>query len=120
MEIENKQYWGMDEQTFLTLMHVSQLAGFIVPFLGLALPIIMWVTNKDNNENIDQQGKHITNWVISSMIYAVASAILMIIVIGFITLIGVAILGIVFPIMGAIKANKGEIWKYPLTIQFIK
>ena len=27
-----------------------------------------------------------------------------------------AVLGIVFPIIGGIKANNGEVWKYPLSI----
>ena len=120
METENKQYWGMDEKTFLLLMHLGQFAGIIIPGLGFVLPIVMWVTNKEFNENIDQQGKYITNWIISATIYAVASAILMIVLIGFVTLVAVGILAMVFPIMGAIKSSKGEVWKYPLSIQFIK
>ena len=27
---------------------------------------------------------------------------------------------IIFPIIGGIKANNGELWKYPLSIQFFK
>ena len=30
------------------------------------------------------------------------------------------ILNIVFPIIGGIKANDGELWEYPLTIKFLK
>ena len=29
-------------------------------------------------------------------------------------------MGIVFPIIGGIKANSGELWEYPMTIKFIK
>ena len=29
-------------------------------------------------------------------------------------------ISIVFPIIGGIKANNGELWKYPLSIQFLK
>jgi uncharacterized Tic20 family protein len=120
MEANETLYWGMNEKSFLLLMHLSQFAGLIVPGAGLALPIVMWLTNKDNNERIDQQGKYITNWIISVVIYLAASAILTIIFIGIIGLFAVGIAALVFPIIGAIKANEGEIWKYPLTIQFIK
>lgn len=120
MEQENKVYWGMNEKSFLLLMHLGQFAGMIIPGLGFVLPIVMWVTNKEQSEKIDQQGKYITNWIISATIYAVASAILMIIVIGIISLIAVGIAALVFPIIGAIKSNNGEVWKYPLSIQFIK
>jgi uncharacterized protein len=30
------------------------------------------------------------------------------------------VLNIVFPIIGGIKANGGELWEYPLTIKFLK
>ncbi|MCF6240586.1 MAG: DUF4870 domain-containing protein [Bacteroidales bacterium] len=120
MEANENQYWGMNEKSFLLLMHLGQFAGWIIPGAGFALPIIMWVTNKDNSERIDEQGKYITNWLISLTIYIIASSILMIIAIGFIGLIAAGLLALVFPIIGAIKANDGEIWKYPLTIQFIK
>jgi uncharacterized Tic20 family protein len=29
-------------------------------------------------------------------------------------------LGVVFPIISPIKAQKGEVWKYPLSIAFVK
>jgi uncharacterized Tic20 family protein len=69
---------------------------------------------------IDAHGKMVVNWAISATIYAIASIILMFFLIGFLTFFAVAIMGIVFPIIGAIKANKGELWEYPLTIRFIK
>jgi len=119
--MENEtQYWGMNEKTFLLVMHLSQFAGIIVPGAGLVLPIIMWLTNKGNNPRIDEQGKYITNWIISVVIYVIVSIILTAVFIGIIGLIAVGLAAIVFPIIGAIKANDGEVWKYPLTIPFLK
>ena len=119
MENENK-YWGMNEKTYLLMMHLSQFASVIVPGAGLILPIVMWLTNKDNSERIDEQGKYITNWMISLAIYAIISTILIFIGIGFILLIALGIISVVFPIIGAIKADKEELYKYPLSIEFIK
>lgn len=34
-------------------------------------------------------------------------------------LLGLAV-GIIFPIIGGIKANSGELWQYPLTLKLIK
>jgi uncharacterized Tic20 family protein len=34
--------------------------------------------------------------------------------------VALVIIGIVFPIIGGIKANNGEVWKYPLSIPFFK
>lgn len=112
--------WGMEMNQFCLLMHLSQFASYIVPAAGLVLPIVMWSTNKDKSEIIDQHGKNILNWMISSVIYIVISMILMLVLIGFVTIFAVLICTIVFSVIGAIKANDGQVYKYPLTITFIK
>lgn len=113
-------YWGMNLRTFTTLLHVSQFAGFIVPYAGFVLPIVMWISNKDQNQVINQHGKNIVNWLISGTIYAIAAGILTIILIGIPLLVAVGICAVIFPIIGAVKASNDEIWQYPLTIQFLK
>lgn len=112
-----KPLFGLGEYTYLMLMHITQFAGAIVPLAGFIVPILMWTTNKDTNSNVDQHGKNILNAMISYAIYAVVLCI---------TVIGIplaAILGVayaVFIVIAAVKANNGEYWKYPLTIQIIK
>jgi uncharacterized Tic20 family protein len=34
--------------------------------------------------------------------------------------LAVIVCGVVFPIIAGVKASNGEVWKYPLTIEFIK
>lgn len=110
--------WGMEDNTFLMLMHLSQLASYLIPGVGLVLPIIMWATNKDKSPVIDQHGKVILNWMISSLIYAVVCAILIFVVIGIFGLIALGIMNLVFVILGGVKANAGTLWAYPLSIKF--
>ena len=120
LEYDDFQPWGMDLRTFTILMHLSIFAGAIVPFGGIILPVVMWTTNKDKSVLIDQHGKNILNWMISSIIYVIGGAILVLIGIGVLILIAVAICTVVFAILGAVKASNGEIYKYPLAIEFIK
>jgi len=117
---EPKKYWGMPENSFCMLMHLSLFAGVVVPGAGLVLPIVMWVTNKDESPVIDQHGKNILNFMISMFIYAMVSAILIIVVVGILTLIAVVVVSIVFPIIATVKANDGKYWPYPLCIRFFK
>ena len=119
-QTENFRPWGIELNQFCMFMHLAQFAGLIVPFASIVLPIVMWTTNKDKSELIDQHGKHILNWIISSFIYLFVSFILIFVIIGFLAIFAVAICSIVFTIMGAIKANNGEVYKYPLSITFIK
>lgn len=109
-----------DQRQMGMFLHLSQLAGLIVPFAGIIVPIVLWQTQKEKIPALDAHGKMVANWMISAVIYALVSIPLMIVFVGFFTLLAVAILHIVFPIMGAVKANNGELWDYPLTIKFIK
>ena len=101
-------------------LHLSQLLNFIVPFGGVIAPIIIWQMNKDKTPALDAHGKMIVNWMLSALIYSVVSFVLAFVLIGFLGFIALFVTGIVFPIVGAIKANNGEFWEYPLTIKFLK
>ncbi|SMF22023.1 hypothetical protein SAMN02745866_01380 [Alteromonadaceae bacterium Bs31] len=112
--------WGMEEKTFLMLMHLSQLTGYILPGAGLVLPIVMWATNKDAFPEVDRHGKNIFNWMISMLIYFVVCMVLMFIFIGLIALVALMIVNLIFIILAAVKANDGQLWPYPLSIKFFK
>lgn len=109
---------GMDENTYLTLMHLSQFGGFIVPGLGFIIPIVMWLVNADKSEAVNMHGKNIANFMLSMLIYVVVSAILCLLLVGFVLLAALAVIEIVFIILAAVKANRGEYWPYPITIRF--
>jgi len=116
----NFKPWGMEVNSFCMLMHLSSLAGYVAPFLGFILPIVMWATNKDQSTLIDKQGKIILNWLITSTILMIIGVILIVVLIGIPIIIAVGIAGLVFNVIGAIKADKGEIYQYPMSITFIK
>jgi uncharacterized Tic20 family protein len=105
--------WGM-------WLHPAQLANCLVPLAGLVAPIAIWQLKKDQFPSLDVHGKNVVNWMISSAIYAFVGLILMFVFVGFFVLLAVAVCGVVFPIIGGIKANNGDAWKYPLTISFLK
>ena len=117
---DKSAFFGMNENSFLALMHISQFAGFIIPLMGFIAPIVLWAMNKDKSEKVDLHGKNILNFMISWIIYLCASGLLCIVFIGLPILIALAIMQIVFIIMATVKASSGEYWKYPLSIEFIK
>ena len=113
-----KPYWGLEENVFCMLIHLSQLANFVVPFSGVILPIVMWATEKENSAKVDAHGRIVFNWLISSTIFFICSGILVLLGIGIVMLIALGIAGVIFTILGGIKANEGKIWKYPMSIRF--
>lgn len=101
------------------LMHFSQLCGFLLPMCGWVAPLVMWLIRRED-PYIDQQGKVVFNWVISSFIYFVVCFILIFVLIGFLLLPLLALLSIIFTIVGALRANDGVIQNYPMSIPFFR
>jgi uncharacterized Tic20 family protein len=102
------------------LLHLSMLANVILFPVGVIAPIVIWQTQKEKMPVLDLHGKMAVNWLISMIIYAAVSLVLMFVLIGFLLMLGWTVIAIVFPIIGAVKANNGELWEYPLTIKFLK
>lgn len=100
------------------ILHLSQFAGYVIPLAGLVVPIIIWQVQKENMPDLDIHGRIVTNWIISEIIYGVIFAILCFVLIGIPLLIVLGVLSVAFPIIGALKANQGQTWKYPLSIAF--
>jgi uncharacterized protein len=111
-----------DQQTrqWAFILHISVLAGCVMPPIGLIAPVVIWQLKKDELPGIDAHGKNAVNWIISAVIYAIVSVLLVFVMIGIPMLMALGAAGVVFPIIAAIKANNGELWKYPLSITFLK
>ena len=110
-----------EDRNLIAITHLSQLLDFITGVGGFIVPLIIWITQKDKVLGMDETGKQILNFKISTFIYALLCIPLMLLfglgIIGLI-IIGLAIL--ILPIINAIKVNNGEPTYYPGTIQFIK
>jgi uncharacterized Tic20 family protein len=102
---------------YAMVLHLMQFCSWLFPFLGLIVPLIMWQSKKED-PYVDEQGKVVMNWVFSSLIYFLVSAILCLLVVGFFLIAILFVCSIVFTIMGAMDANKGVIKNYPLAIKF--
>lgn len=104
-----EKIWGMDESSFLMLMHLSQFTGFV-------LPLIMWLMNREN-PTINRHGENIANFMISMYIYMTISAFLCIVIIGFLMLPALLIIQLIYIIRIAMDAGKNIYKDYPLCIK---
>ncbi|WDQ17859.1 DUF4870 domain-containing protein [Rhodopirellula sp. P2] len=105
--------------TWAMVLHFSQFAGYVIPFAGFLAPIVIWQLKKDDMPELDPHGRNIANWLITEFIASIVFAILAVIGIGLLGFLILAVLSVVFPIIGGIKASQGEVWKYPLTFRFV-
>ncbi len=115
-------------RTWNMLCHLSALAGFIgVPFGNILGPLLVWQIKKNEFPSVDIHGKAALNFQITVMLAALVAAAIMFV--GILFCIGwlllpvvvlIALAGLIFPIIAGIKANNGEDYKYPYSIEFVK
>ncbi|UCH61955.1 MAG: DUF4870 domain-containing protein [Fidelibacterota bacterium] len=102
------------------LCHLSALTGILGNGLGFLVgPLVVWLFKKEDDPFIDDQGKEAVNFQITMFIALLVSGFLVLVLIGFVLLVVVGIMMIVFPIIAAMKANEGELYRYPFSIRFI-
>ncbi|MCG8524973.1 MAG: DUF4870 domain-containing protein [Opitutales bacterium] len=110
-----------NDKTFAVLTHFMPLIGQLLPGAGTIIgPVIWWVLMKDKYPMVNEHGKEVLNFAISYFIYTIAASILLFVLIGFFLLAVIGIASLIFMIIGAIKASNGELFRYPLTIRFLK
>jgi len=116
-----------DARRWNMLCHLSALAGCVVPIGHILGPLIIWQLKKNEFPSVDIHGKASLNFQITVTIAVfvglVAAFALSFFCIGYLLfpivgLIGLA--GLVFAVIAGIKANNGEDFKYPYSLELIK
>lgn len=117
-----------EERKWAMFCHLAGLAGLspLLPAIGSAVaPLVIWQLKADEFPFVAEQGRRAVNFQLSMLLYAAIG-----IIICFVSLIGVFLVPIVFCVFGlvdlifvliaAVKANRGQHYRYPLTIRFFK
>ena len=109
------------------LCHLSALAGFIIPFGNILGPLLIWQIKKNEFPSVEIHGKAALNFQITVTIAALAGVAVAVVLsffcVGYllfplVMLIGLA--GLVFAVIAGIKANNGEDYKYPWSLELVK
>ena len=95
------------------LVHIG---GIFVSFIP-SLIVYLAVTD---NPWLKEQARNALNFQLTMLIAWIAGCILMFVLVGFFILWAIGIVILVLSIVAAIKANQGETYRYPLTIELVK
>lgn len=91
--------------------------GGLPAFLG---PLVIFLVYRDKDPYVRYHAVESLNFQISTLIYAGISALLILVLIGFLLLPLVGIAWLVLSIRAAIAAADGQLYRYPFTIRFIR
>jgi len=120
MEIINQTQLRKDNQ-LLVITHLSQLLTYLTGFGGLVVPLIIWLTQRDKVQGMNEHGKAIVNFQLTILVLSILSIpAILLLGLGILALIFIGIVAFVLPIVNAVKVSNGEAPSYFMTIRFIK
>ncbi len=102
--------------THLSALLINFLACGLLGWIG---PLVIMNGQGQESAYVRHHAVEALNFAITLAIAFVVSIVLMIVVIGFILLPIIGIGGLILQIMAAMAANRGEWYRYPISIRFV-
>ncbi|MCW5558508.1 MAG: DUF4870 domain-containing protein [Verrucomicrobiae bacterium] len=102
--------------------HLAGFSGYVSGVGWILGPLIVWLLKRSDSPSVDAHGKEALNFQISIVLWG-----LLLLAGSFFTcgltiplLIVLGIVQIILMIIAAVKAGNGELYRYPLTLRFVK
>ena len=65
-----------NQKTLATITHLSAFSKYFFPFGNFIVPLILWLSNKNESAFIDHNGKQVLNFQISILLYSLTLGII--------------------------------------------
>ena len=111
---------GPEERQWAMFAHLSALIGFVIPFGTIIGPLIVWQMKKIEMPFVAEQAVEALNFQITVAIAFLISALLSVILIGFLLMPIIGIGALVLTIIAGIQANQGIHYEYPVNWRVVK
>ncbi len=117
------------EVTWSTVTHLSWIAGTLValPFLA---PLVLFLVLKDRGPFVRHHTAEALNFQLSLLLYglgvAVVGGVITAVTLGVLAPVwalaggALAVAGAVFTILAAVASSRGQWYRYPLTVRFVR
>jgi uncharacterized protein len=117
------------ERGWAAVVHLAAFIGVTIPLGNVLAPLTIWLLKRHESALLDDQGREAVNFQISLVLYAllfsVAMLVLVVLEMGPVLIAGIAIAAVAgfaafaVIILAAVRANRGERFRYPLSIRWI-
>ena len=109
----SQQLSPSDEKLWATLVHLGGIFFHFLPAL------IGYFVLRDRGPFIREHTRAALNFQLTVLLGYITGVFTLWIVIGFVIVMAVAVLDIVFSILAAIAANRGELYTYRVALKFV-
>jgi uncharacterized Tic20 family protein len=108
--------------TMASLAHWGALVATVVSgtSLGFLVPLILMLTKGQTDPLVRANAVESLNFNLTVLLGMIASVLLLLAFVGIVGLIVIPIVAVILQILGAIAASRGEVYRYPISIRFVK
>ena len=99
------------------LAMLAHLLGIFTSFVGA---LIIWLVKKDDSAFVAQEGAEALNFQITIALGWIIAMMLSMILVGFLLYPVLLIGNLIFCILAAVSASKGQPYRYPLTLRLVR
>ena len=104
------------DRKYALAIHLTALLGVVI-HVALLVPLVLWLVRKQESTFIDDHGREMMNVYLTCLVLV---PVCIITVIGIPLAIAWVVATFIGFIRGAMAANRGEYFRYPMTIRFLK
>jgi uncharacterized Tic20 family protein len=110
-----------EERTMGMLAHAIPLVAMVLSAgaLGFVASLILYLIYKDRGPFARENAANSLNVQITTGIVLLVSIPLMFVLVGFLTFAAALVVAFVLHLIGALKANRGEWWRPPMTLRLV-
>ena len=113
-EESQERIWGM-------LCHLTALLGLVgIPFGNIFGPLLVWFYKKKAYATVDKQGRESLNFQLTMTILVLIAALLIYLKIGMMLIFVLASINVVLVLIASVQSYRGETFRYPFRIRFLK
>ncbi len=109
-----------EERNWALAAHLAGLLGYLVVVGSIVGPLVVWLVKKEESEFIADQALEALNFQITVFLLTVVCIVLALCVVGALLLIPLAVADLVFTIVAAMAASRGERYRYPFSLRLVK
>ena len=103
-----------DQRLWATLTHIGGI------FFNFVVPLVAYLVLRDRGGFIREHTRAALNFHITMAIAYLVGSLTSVLGVGVLIVLAAVIVSLIFGIMAAVAANRGEFYRYPLSIEFIK
>ncbi len=110
---------SITDKQWALIAHLGTLAGYVIPLGNIIVPLVIYVSKKDESEFVREHARESLNFQLTLTLLVVIAVITVVLMVGILFLIILPVINLIFVILAALAIDRGEFYRYPIAIKFV-